>query len=104
MYNPFGTVRSWISNALILYGAAKINGEYTLGYNVIIAHDQVHGLTDEEYSNAVNELIETRTTSVMSSVTMIICSMLISMAMSIHSHAYKDLCLETYRIFRQLSE
>jgi hypothetical protein len=104
MYNPFGTIRSWISNALILHGAAKINGEYTLGYNVIIAHDQVHGLTDEEYAKAVNELIETRTTGIMSSVTMIMCSMLIAAAWNIHNHAYKDLCLETYRIYRKLSE
>ena len=104
MYNPLGTTRSCISNALILHAAAHINGEYTLGYNVIIAYDLVHGLTNEQYEQAVNELIETYTTGILSTVSMIICAALIALASSIHTHAYHDLCLESYRIYHKLSE
>jgi|LauGreSBDMM110SN_4_FD.fasta_scaffold35675_3 uncharacterized membrane protein len=104
MYNPLGTIRSWISNTLVSQMSSRINGEYTLGYNVIIAYDLVYGLTDEQYEQAVNELIDTYTTGILSTVTMIICASLIAIASSIHTHAYHDLCLESYRIYHKLSE
>ena len=99
MYNPYGTFRSWVSNALIIHGASRFHPEYTMAYNLLTAEDHLQKISIEDYTRRVDQMIAEYSNSVTSVIGIMIASILIWLSINIHTGAHLDLCLELARTY-----
>lgn len=104
MYNPYGTIRSWIANALVIHGAARIHPEYTMAYNIITAEDHLETMSRVEYEQRVDKLINEYGPTFLSILAIMFSAILIWLSVRVHEPAHIDLCLELARIYFSVNQ
>ena len=104
MYNPYGTFRSWLSNALVLSVASRIYPEYTLMVNILTAEAYMNNISHEVYEQRFDELIKEYGSTVGGIIKISACSLFLFLSLFIHETAHFDMCLELTRLFLKVTD
>lgn len=95
MYNPYGTFRSWLCNAVIANVASSIDPMFTAEMCVIEADRYMNSHDLKWRENEIMSAIERSKTPLASTASLFV----LGVARTIHPAAYIDMCLEVTRIF-----